>query len=209
MPRQPKLKVYRTPIGFHDAYVAAPSQKAALAAWGSDANLFARGVAELVTDEALTREPLDKPGEVIRRPRGTTAEYIAALPKDAPPRPRPAPPSGDDEGPPSRRRGTSRARAREKAVSVPAAPEPGGGGGRGGGRPVRLGRRHPAELLLVQLPDHVRGEQQQGRGLDRPRRRLLIRRRTVPRTPRGACRAVRHGIAGRTTCFEERADGGS
>ena len=33
----PKLKVYRTPIGFHDAYVAAPSQKAALDAWGSDA----------------------------------------------------------------------------------------------------------------------------------------------------------------------------
>ena len=53
----PALKVYRTPIGFHDAYVAAPSQKAALQAWGSDANLFARGVAELVTDPALTAEP--------------------------------------------------------------------------------------------------------------------------------------------------------
>lgn len=34
MPRKQKLKVYRTPIGFHDAYVAAPSQKAALKAWG-------------------------------------------------------------------------------------------------------------------------------------------------------------------------------
>ena len=44
------LKVYRTPIGFHDAYVAAPSQKAALAAWGADANLFARGSAEQVTE---------------------------------------------------------------------------------------------------------------------------------------------------------------
>jgi hypothetical protein len=30
MPR--KLKVFRTPIGFHDAYVAAPSRKAALEA---------------------------------------------------------------------------------------------------------------------------------------------------------------------------------
>jgi hypothetical protein len=29
MPRVAKLKVFRTPIGFHDAYVAAPSQKAA------------------------------------------------------------------------------------------------------------------------------------------------------------------------------------
>jgi len=61
-----KLKVYRTPAGFHDAYVAAPSQKAALAAWGSDANLFARGMAEVVTDPDLTREPLAHPGEVIR-----------------------------------------------------------------------------------------------------------------------------------------------
>lgn len=79
-----KLKVYRTPIGFHDAYVAAPSQKAALAAWGSDHNLFARGVAEIVDDPDLTREPLDSPGTVIRRLRGTTAEQIAALPPDRP-----------------------------------------------------------------------------------------------------------------------------
>ncbi len=75
-----KLKVYRTPIGFHDAYVAAPSQKAALRAWGSDRDLFARGVAEVVTDPALTAEPLARPGEVIRRSRGTAAEQIAALP---------------------------------------------------------------------------------------------------------------------------------
>ena len=60
------LKVYRTPIGFHDAYVAAPSRKAALEAWGSDHDLFATGAAELVTDPELTREPLEKPGSVIR-----------------------------------------------------------------------------------------------------------------------------------------------
>ena len=64
-----KLKVFRTPAGFHDAYVAAPSQKAALAAWGSDANLFARGLAEVVTDPDLIREPLASPGQVIRVPR--------------------------------------------------------------------------------------------------------------------------------------------
>ena len=80
----PKLKVYRTAIGFHDAYVAAPSQKAALEAWGSDANLFARGIAELVTDEALAKEPLAAPGTVIKRLRGTTSEQLAALPKDKP-----------------------------------------------------------------------------------------------------------------------------
>jgi hypothetical protein len=76
-----KLKVFRTPIGFHDAYVAAPSQKAALEAWGADANLFARGIAEIVTDPKLTGEPLSRPGEVIRVARGTAAEHVAALPK--------------------------------------------------------------------------------------------------------------------------------
>lgn len=76
-----KLKVYRTPIGFHDAYVAAPSQKAALEAWGADANLFARGAAEAVTDPKLTKDPLSRPGQVIRVARGTAAEHIAALPK--------------------------------------------------------------------------------------------------------------------------------
>ena len=82
MPAPRKLKVYRTPIGFHDAYVAAPSQKAAMAAWGSDRDLFTRGEAELVTDEALTAEPLARPGVVIKRLRGTAAEQLAALPPD-------------------------------------------------------------------------------------------------------------------------------
>ena len=53
MPR--KLKVFRTSAGFDDAYVAAPSRKAALAAWGADADLFARGVAEEVSDTTLTK----------------------------------------------------------------------------------------------------------------------------------------------------------
>lgn len=94
MAKPKKLKVFRTPIGFHDAYVAAPSQKAALEAWGSDANLFARGVAEIVTDEALTAEPLAKPGAVIKRMRGTAAEQIAEASKSAAPmsrRSKPAP----------------------------------------------------------------------------------------------------------------------
>ena len=74
----PKLKVYRTPIGFHDAYVAAPSMKAALKAWGTEKNLFARGAAELVTDAKLTKEPLARPGEVIKRARGSAAEHRKA-----------------------------------------------------------------------------------------------------------------------------------
>lgn len=83
MPRQQKLKVYRTPIGFHDAYVAAPSQKAALQAWGSDSDLFAQKIAEQVTDPELTKEPLAKPGTIIRKLRGTADEQVQALGKGA------------------------------------------------------------------------------------------------------------------------------
>ncbi len=79
MAKAQKLKVFRTPIGFHDAYVAAPSQKAALEAWGSDANLFASGAAEAVTEAELMKVPLDRPGEVIKVLRGTKAEQVAAL----------------------------------------------------------------------------------------------------------------------------------
>ncbi|MBJ6120597.1 hypothetical protein [Sphingomonas mollis] len=80
------LKVFRMPIGFHDAYVAAPSRKAALAAWGADRDLFARGIAEEVTDAELMAEPLASPGTVIRRSRGSAAEQMAALPADKKPK---------------------------------------------------------------------------------------------------------------------------
>ena len=78
MPR--KLKVFRTSTGFHDAYVAAPSRKAALAAWGADADLFARGVAEEVSDPKLTKAALARPGEVIRLSRGDLSAQLKALP---------------------------------------------------------------------------------------------------------------------------------
>ena len=84
MPR--KLKVFRTPTGFHDAYVAASSRKAALAAWGADADLFARGVAEEVTDPELTAVPLAHPGEVIKLSRGDLARHLKALPPREKPR---------------------------------------------------------------------------------------------------------------------------
>jgi hypothetical protein len=83
-PRARKLKVFRTAIGFHDAYVAAPSQKAALEAWGADSNIFAQGIAEQVTDPDLMEEPLGRPGEVIKRLRGSHEEHVAALGKARP-----------------------------------------------------------------------------------------------------------------------------
>jgi hypothetical protein len=84
--RKQKLKVYRTPIGFHDAYVAAPSQKAALEAWGAETNLFGRGIAEQVSDPKLMKVPLEHPGQVVKALRGTEAEQIAALEKQTLPK---------------------------------------------------------------------------------------------------------------------------
>lgn len=119
MARAGKLKVYRTAIGFHDAYVAAPSQKAALAAWGSDKDLFGRGMAELVTDEALTAEPLAAPGTVIKRLRGTEAEQLAALPADTPKRGSANHPKAKPPTPSPKKRRPSRAKldAAEAAIA--------------------------------------------------------------------------------------------
>ena len=95
--RKQKLKVFRTPIGFHDAYVAAPSQKAALEAWGADSNLFAQGIAEEVTDATLMEAPLARPGEVVRKVRGSVEEHIAAA--DAAPRRKARAVDGEEEAP--------------------------------------------------------------------------------------------------------------
>jgi len=84
MARSPALKVFRTPVGFHDAYIAAPSQRAGLAAWGSDKDLFSSGAAERIEDSELMREPLANPGKVILKLRGTIAQHLAALPSPNP-----------------------------------------------------------------------------------------------------------------------------
>jgi hypothetical protein len=92
MPKPKALKVFRTPIGFHDAYVATLTKKAALEAWGSHRNLFALGEAEEVSEPKLTRAPLAKPGVVIKVSRGTATEQLEALPPDEKVRPKtPAP----------------------------------------------------------------------------------------------------------------------
>ncbi|MCX7282746.1 MAG: hypothetical protein NTX28_01655 [Novosphingobium sp.] len=72
------LKVFRTSAGFEDVYVAATSRKAALAAWGTDKDLFARGAADLVTDPELVKQVLARPGEVIRLSRATLAQHLSA-----------------------------------------------------------------------------------------------------------------------------------
>jgi hypothetical protein len=100
--RPPKLKVFCTPVGFYNAVVAVPSQKAALDAWGTTTNLFASGYASLVEDPALQAEALAHPGKVIKKPRGDVAAMLGPEPPKRParqqarraaekPKPRPAP----------------------------------------------------------------------------------------------------------------------
>ena len=84
-----KLKVFRTTIGFHDAYVAAPSRAAALRAWGSSTDLFGMGAAEQVTDEKLMAPALARPGEVVKLSRGSAAEQIDAAGQGTKPKKRP------------------------------------------------------------------------------------------------------------------------
>ena len=45
-----RKKAYRTSLGFFDLVIAAPSMKAALAAWGADSNLFHQGAAKQSDD---------------------------------------------------------------------------------------------------------------------------------------------------------------
>ncbi|MEO7365144.1 MAG: hypothetical protein ABIW03_02375, partial [Sphingomicrobium sp.] len=106
-----------TPVGFHDAYVAAPSRKAALAAWGSGTDLFAAGAAEVVSDPELMKEALARPGEVIRKSRGTGAEHVRALGKVAKNRPSPNP-SREREGRKKPRPSRAAVEKAEKAVEA-------------------------------------------------------------------------------------------
>ena len=70
-----KLKLFKTVIGFHDAYVAAPSQKAALEAWGASTDLFSAGLAERIDDPAVCEAAFEKPGTIITAMRGSTREW--------------------------------------------------------------------------------------------------------------------------------------
>lgn len=66
-----QLKVFSTPAGFVNAVVAAPSQKAALEAWGIRENVFANGSATVVTDPELIAQALATPGRIVRVPIGS------------------------------------------------------------------------------------------------------------------------------------------
>jgi hypothetical protein len=85
-----KLKVFKAQFGFFDTVVAAPSQAAALRAWDTRQDLFARGDATLATDEAAVEAALKHPETPLRRAVGSNDPFQlepASLPK-APDTPR-------------------------------------------------------------------------------------------------------------------------
>jgi hypothetical protein len=81
-----RLKTYQTSLGFFDLAVAAPSMKAALAAWGSTSNLFHQGFAKEATDPAIIAAATARPGVVLRRPVGSREPFSehAGPPKHLP-----------------------------------------------------------------------------------------------------------------------------
>lgn len=91
-----RLKVFQTRLGFYDTVVAAPSQAAALRAWGLKQNLFETGEARLTEDEAAAAAAVEHPGIPLRRAVGSDDPYavdpqgLPSLPA-APKRPRAKP----------------------------------------------------------------------------------------------------------------------
>ena len=83
----PRLKVFCASSGFHDAIVAAPSRPAALKAWGARTDLFSMGVAKEISDPAIEKKALARPGEVIRLRRGSDRDEAPAPKRKAKPAP--------------------------------------------------------------------------------------------------------------------------
>jgi hypothetical protein len=78
-----RLKVFGAQFGFHESVVAAPSQAAALKAWGVHRNLFASGYAHPVEDPDAVAAATAHPGVPLRRPVGSNAAFAltAGAPK--------------------------------------------------------------------------------------------------------------------------------
>lgn len=66
-----KLKVFQAQFGFWDCVVAAPSQAAALRAWGTRQNLFADGEARETTEQGAVAAAIAQPDTPLRRAVGS------------------------------------------------------------------------------------------------------------------------------------------
>lgn len=70
-----RLKVFQAQFGFHDSVVAASSQAAALAAWGTRQNLFAEGRAKVTDDPHAVAAALAHPEVPLRRAVGSNDPF--------------------------------------------------------------------------------------------------------------------------------------
>ena len=84
----PRLKAFQAHLGFFDTIVAAPSQKAALEAWGSRQNLFHDGTAKPASDPDAIAAALAHPGVVLKRLAGSKDPFSEQPPLTKPARPR-------------------------------------------------------------------------------------------------------------------------
>lgn len=87
MARAPK--VFAARVGFFDTVVAAPSRKAALAAWGAERDWFAEGLAAPTEEAQAVADATASPLVVLRRPAGGSGAYsLHAAAADIPTPPR-------------------------------------------------------------------------------------------------------------------------
>lgn len=70
-----RLKVFQAQLGFFDTVVAAPSQTAALRAWGVHQNLFADGLARVTDDPQATEAALAHAGVPLKRALGSADPF--------------------------------------------------------------------------------------------------------------------------------------
>ena len=87
-----RLKVFQAQFGFHDSVVAAPSQAAALRAWGTRQNLFSEGQAHLTDDPDAVAAAVAHPEIPLRRAVGSKGPFElepTGLPNVPPPPKRP------------------------------------------------------------------------------------------------------------------------
>jgi hypothetical protein len=100
-----KLKVFQAQFGFFDTVVAAPSQAAALRAWGIHQNLFADGRAQITDDPQAVEAALAHPETPLKRAVGSKDPFAleaANLPQvpDAPKKPAAKAPAKAKPAPP-------------------------------------------------------------------------------------------------------------
>jgi hypothetical protein len=74
----PRIKVFRTRIGFHDWVVATSSQANALEAWDISRNLFATGEAEVSNDPADIDLALSNIGKPVAVPKSASRKAAAS-----------------------------------------------------------------------------------------------------------------------------------